>query len=305
MEVPDYELHNHIGGQLQYIYQAYENAEEPLVTWIRRGYVWSEVEKRSILFVGMNPSFTEDAKPESYSFDPQQAVEDYPRFFKPFQTLAAACRRGKDWTYTDIFSFRETNQDQLWKVMATNEGLEFVVKQLRLTMRLLEYLKPELIVVCNSEARRFFGADQDDMDNIWMGYEFAFDSVFGVDVITGINRDSVERGARSTSLVGTPVLFAPTLTDMDRSSKKRLAWQMSQILRLRNVYFKPDEEGHLADVSEHLRRLLKELIAASEETGELIRLQHYEQASYQRDRGNAIRKEVLEMLVKLVGNLRK
>lgn len=302
METPDYELHTHIGGQLQNLYQAYENAEEPLATWIRRGYVWSEVEKRSILFVGMNPSYTEDAKPESYSFDPQKAVEDYPRFFKPFRALAAACRMGKDWTYTDVFSFRETNQNQLWKVMATDDGLEFVVKQLRLTMRLLEYLKPELIVVCNSGARRFFGADRDGMDNIWMGYEFAFDSAFGVDVITGIHPKSVERGAKTTSLVGTPVLFASTLTYMDRSSKKRLAWQMSQILRLRNVYFKPDDEGHIADINERLRRLLKELTAAGEEKEQLIRRQHYQQASYQRDRENAIRKEVLEMLVKLVGN---
>src|SRR5690554_5663160 len=105
--------------QLKSIFEANHVHPGFLGELAKRGYCCAEPKSADILFVGMNPSYTSGSKPESFTFNPQQAVSDYPRFYKPFQDLAVESQNGTNWTYMDTFFFRETTQNKLWPLLAT------------------------------------------------------------------------------------------------------------------------------------------------------------------------------------------
>ena len=221
---------------------SYES-ETLLYEIIKRGYVYSKVERdKKILFVGINPSYISGSKPYDHTiYNVQDVVKLYPKHYKKFQNIAENCNVGNNWTYTDIFYFRETNQNTIDSFLNDDVSLTFLVKQLEITITQLETLNPDLIIVCNSGARKFFGIDKQttnnkDFTDVWMGFDFAFDERFGVDVITGLNQSSIKADNKTTSLVGTPVLFSSTLTYMDSSTKKRLEWQIKTILKFKKLF---------------------------------------------------------------------
>jgi len=223
------------------IFDDFSSCEGLVSEFASRGYVYSEIEYKKVLFVGINPSYPEGSIAENFSFKPIDAVKKYPKHFKKFQDLADSCHIGNDWTYLDILFLRETDQSRVTQLQYEKNGLDFLCQQLQVSINLLENIKPDLIVVCNSAARTFFGIDKQKVNDvesgIWMGYEFIFDDKFGVDVIVGIHNQSVKKGSKSTMLLGTPVLFTSTLTYMDYSTKNRLVWQIRQILKYHSLFF--------------------------------------------------------------------
>jgi hypothetical protein len=228
-------------SDLEFLFNQATKRKGKLSELASRGFVLAEAENQRILFVGINPSYPEGEKPESYTFKPHEVVERYSRYYKKFQDLADECNMPKDWTYLDLLQVRETDQQEVMSLIKDPAGLEFICGQLRVSMTMMENLKPDLIVVCNSGARPFFGIDHQTEDskdyNIWMGYQFEFNEQFGVDVITGLHDKSIKKGVKSTKLVGTPVLFSSVLTYTDKSTRKRLAWQMRNILKYYELFF--------------------------------------------------------------------
>ena len=213
-----------------------------LLEIIERGFVYPKIESKKVLFVGINPSSVAGAKPHDHkTYKIEDVVKSYPRHYKKFQDIAANCGVSADWTYIDLFFFRETDQKIIDSFMDNAESIDFICKQLQLSFSIIEKLKPNLIIVCNSGGRQFFGIDKvidgSKSSNVWLGYDFHFNNKFGVDVITGIHNDTIINGAKKTNLIGTPILFSSTLTYMDSSTKKRLEWQIRQILKYHSLFF--------------------------------------------------------------------
>jgi len=288
--------------ELQQLFDAFSDTEGTIGEWATRGYAINDLAHKSILFVGLNPCYTDDPQPKDYNIYHLTALEEHPRFFEPYQHVANLCQRGDDWAYTDVFYYRELQQDKLWPVLETPEGRDFIVRQLQFTMRLLDYLKPNLMVVCHPAAHRFFGmADSIQTSDRRMGYQFEFSPAFGVDVITGLHNDTMQNGAKGTSLVGTPVLFCGSLTEMDPSTHKRLAWQMKQILKFHPLFSDIDESGLSNRLSAHITKVTLRIVQLQRAKSELIKKGEYTAAAQQRDRITEIQEELLEVLVKVAG----
>lgn len=295
----DHQLHR----ELEQLFNIFLDAEGPVGEWASHGYSLTDPERKSILFVGLNPSYRDKPQQTSYGCEGYSPQDQYPQFFAPFQQLANDCQRGDDWAYTDVFYQRELELNKLPEAIETPEGREFITRQLRFTMRLLEYLKPDLMVVCHPEAHRFFGKSDLSRPHAepWMGYEFEFNTAFGVDVITGISSDSIERGAKTTGLVGTPVLFASTLTYMDRASKRRLAWQMEQILKFYSLFDNSDANDEDDPISVNIAKVAMKIARLQKAKSELVKKRHYGLAAQKRDQIAEVKEEVLELLVRVVG----
>src|SRR5690554_5295783 len=150
-----YEFQAQLHVELQHLFGIFKDSDGTLGEWISRGYALHDLEKKPILFVGLNPSYTTDPQPKDYHVYAPSVRDEYPRFFDAYQDLANACQLGGEWDYTDLFYFRETEQNKLWPVLNTPEGRDFITRQLQFTMRVFDFLKPELIVVCHPGAHQF------------------------------------------------------------------------------------------------------------------------------------------------------
>lgn len=219
---------------------AYSNNE--IKELVRRGYVWPNNNKGKILFIGMNPSYPIGSNPRSFHYEVANAVKDYPSHFKNFDDLVFELNQeNKEWNYLDLFYFQETNQKKVFEIIksAKSADLSFITDQLKVSQSKIEESKPDIIIVCNSGARTFLGIEKEqktngEFGNVWMGYDFEFDSEIGTERIIGIHQGSIS--GNPTNLINTPVLFTSTLKYMDRSSKKRLGWHINFILhKSRNI----------------------------------------------------------------------
>src|SRR5690606_27698837 len=152
-----HEFHSQLHVELQHLFGIFKDSDGTLGEWISRGYAVPDLEKKPILFVGLNPSYTTDPQPKDYHVYAPPVREEYSRYFDAYQDLANACQRGDEWDYADLFYYRETEQDKLSAVLKTPEGLDFITLQLQFTMRVFDFLRPELIVVCHPGAYQFFG----------------------------------------------------------------------------------------------------------------------------------------------------
>lgn len=197
---------------------------------INRGFVCSQIKKGKVLFVGINPSYTSDAKVESYQYDIEKAVTEYARHYSKFPNLIENTAFQNSWTYIDLFQFRETNQKKVADFIKNDP--QFLVSQLRLTHKIICEINPELIIVCNSGASDFFGINKLEntkgWQNVWFGYDFEFDKNLGVDIIKSKNKNSILQ-EENEFLFGTPILFTSTLTYMAKFDKRRLNWQINRI----------------------------------------------------------------------------
>lgn len=206
---------------------------------LERGFCYSEFQKKKLLFIGINPSYLSDAQRESHHYCIEDALKGYPKYFAKFKELAKNTKYENDWTYIDLFFFRETDQNKIKYFLEHN--IDFIIEQLNITNQIINDVNPELIVVCNSGASNFFGINKKEENNIWMGYDFVFDEEFCVEIVTGLNNKSVIRDRNLTqNTIGKPVLFSSILTYLDVHSKKRLNWIIRKIgdnhTILRNKY---------------------------------------------------------------------
>jgi hypothetical protein len=178
--------------RLSNIFKKYENAEFNDI--IKRGWVFCENEKQAdLLFIGINPSYTKDAKPECYGYMIQDTLKPkkdngYRRHYGVFETLASGVTA--NWGYMDLFYFRETEQAKIDSsiINSGKDGVEFVCEQLQLSLEILQDISPKVIVVCNKRIHDFFGKNKtDDNQNVWMGMELTNTEKDDVKFITGIN----------------------------------------------------------------------------------------------------------------------
>ena len=147
---------------------------------ISRGFILSKLKKAKALFVGINPSYLSNAIKRSYQYDIENALTEYPKHYRKFQQLVNATKYENDWTYIDIFQFRDTNQKNIYEFLKNDS--QFFVAQLKLTHKIICEINPEIIIVCNSGASDFFGINKktknNSWENIWLGYEFEFNKTF-------------------------------------------------------------------------------------------------------------------------------
>ena len=197
-----------------------------------RGFVFEFDEGQKdidILFVGINPSYT-NGKSETLFYGKKDVASI--SYFKPFNYIIAELQKNREnatdltWSHLDMLVFRETQQsfikDQL---LQTEDGIQFIYKQLMISRQILEYLKPKIIVVSNTAARHFFGRDKYEVQGkklgVWMGYDFEFDNNLGTDKI--INNQNINSHVFFTSMLSGQ-------RALDNGSKQRLIWHIENIM---------------------------------------------------------------------------
>jgi hypothetical protein len=199
---------------------------------LRRSEVPETLQGKRMLFFGINPSDNGLNPSKEGPYRLSDAVDHYPKYFLPFESLATKAGCKGDWTYMDLFYHRRTDQRDIDVLLRdTAHGIPFLANQLVLTQKVLEWARPKIIVVCNARAADFFGVNTTpDSSNIWMGYKFEFDPSYGLHRIQGLHDGRINPDLKTTSLEGVPVCFTSTLKYMDRFSKERLAWQLKRAL---------------------------------------------------------------------------
>ena len=197
--------------------------------------IYPPIKRDALLFVGMNPSFSQKRFQEilkdtphsridlaefyhwrnraGFDLEKAQAIEaiaksKYP-FFAQFKRIAEYA--SADWEHIDLFFYRHTNQNDFKRMVYTGNSLnEFGSSQLELSKELLIEARPQAIVVANASASDVFRAK--------LGTRF--DDKLGYDTIY-LNGHVV------------PVFLASMLTGqrpMDVYSRERLCWHVKIVL---------------------------------------------------------------------------
>jgi hypothetical protein len=165
----------------------------------------------SLLFVGINPSYTEADKNIRY-YNAQDGQHPY---FKPFKRMAADLKQ--PWAHFDMLFQRETEQKAIDRLLKQPEGTAFIWEQLQLARRLLDAAQPSVIIVCNTKAREFLGLDKHQDQNVWLGLNFEWDEELGTYRYQGV-----------------PVFFSSMLSGqraLDSGSHRRLIWHVKRALQ--------------------------------------------------------------------------
>jgi hypothetical protein len=107
------------------------------IEFLERGYAMQdEIIKNSILFIGINPSFSgKHLKNGSHFYNNTQEGKIY-SYFKNFQDLSK--KTNVPWSHLDLLYLRETNQKNVQRINSHQTGKVFVRKQLQLSKRIIE-----------------------------------------------------------------------------------------------------------------------------------------------------------------------
>lgn len=202
---------------------------EPLLD---RGFVFQfdeEVKNIDVLFIGINPSY--DGIPGDSKFYTKDEALGH-KYFKSFENikieLESKYNRKIVYSHTDLLVFRETEQSFITNELYKSEaGLRFIMEQLKITKKIIEYLNPKVIVVSNTQARTFIGADRIKKEgkpdeNVWMDYEFKFDEELGTKKI-------INNGGFNSYVFLTSMLSGQRA--LDNGSKERLVWHINKALK--------------------------------------------------------------------------
>lgn len=207
------------------IWEKYSNS--PFAEILSRGHAFHhdhDEEGSDLLFIGINPSFTDGIK-ENGVFD-RSAQHSY---FKPFQTIhnelmgKVRTEKYNKWTHIDILAFRETSQKYVRTILSEDNGVRFIWEQVMLAKERILHIKPRVIVVCNTMARELMGKESTGEKGVWMGFEFDFNDEFGSYIVKDV-----------PELKHTHVLFSSMLSGqraLDLGSRERLVWQIKRILK--------------------------------------------------------------------------
>ena len=209
---------------------------------IRRGYCFAENnESKRYLVTGFNPSFRDGQDHmgnTSFKVDFYDTMHD--NYFSPVKKMLYEDEvnidlRGEA-AYTDLFYFREQNQEFLQKqIIPAPNGIRFMVEQLNLTQHIIEeIIQPNLIVVKNKESWAYFGKLFEEKGWVWMGYQFEFIQNMNCGELYRIKGllDSNERIApeiKTTNLKGTFVLFSQHINQFTPVEKRPTAKELLSI----------------------------------------------------------------------------
>ena len=180
----------------------------------------------------MNPSYTEKYEMAQYFEDSYTRNTDR-IYFKVFSLIhqqlvdSLGVEKLGNWTYIDLFVFRETNQKLIDKIMKSRGGAVFLLKQLEVAKNRLIHIAPKVVVVSNAKAAEFTGKNRFEDKNgkehgVWMSLEFKFDEEFGSHRVTNI-----------PELAHTHFFFSSMLSGqraLDLGSRERLVWQVKRVL---------------------------------------------------------------------------
>ena len=198
--------------------------------------VYPPLQEESILFIGLNPSFSDKGfrtiladtpyasiSPREFfhwrnrsKFDMTTAIaieksakKKY-RFFAKFRDISDYVE--VPWEHIDLFFYRQTSQNKFRPIVLKKDGInEFGGKQLVLSKTLIEAVRPQIIVVANALAAQIFQKEFDPK----------FDEELGCHV-AALNEQFV------------PVFLASMLTGqraMDTYSYQRLKWHIRHVHR--------------------------------------------------------------------------
>lgn len=183
-----------------------------------------KIKKKSLLFIGINPSNLDYKIHDSYFYNLCQKDNKYKKFFSKFENVSEHVNLY--WSHLDLLFFRYTNQNVIDNILHKNtkNGVDFICRQLSVSKKILENIQPKIIVVSNTKARFFLGFDKalnskQQEINIWMGYNFKFDDSIGTYRISNEN----------SNLLHTPVFFTSMLSGraaLDKGSFERLKWHI-------------------------------------------------------------------------------
>lgn len=186
-----------------------------------------DVETEALLFVGLNPAIPKKLKFNSNFYPLGQKDNKYREFFGKFEEIAQEV--AMTWSHLDLLMLKESQQSVVKDLLYDPKlkAAPFFFDQLKVSKKILEASKPQIIVVTSTLGRLFTGKMQAENENVWMGYTFKFDPILGTDVIT--NEDS--------ALKGTPVFFTTLLSGpkaLDLGSYERLVWHIGKVKELLN-----------------------------------------------------------------------
>ena len=200
------------------------------------------VAKNSLLFIGMNPSFTKGSviganeKPIGfYPISKNDNKKDIP-YFEKMKIVAKYCKM--EWTHLDLFFIRETNQKMIEHLM--RKGVDFLNAQLEISFEIIERADPKLIIVSNALASEFFGKKKEKshakFDKIWKGFDLYFEENFWKKETTFNEEIGTYEIPLNNNLV--PILFSGMLSgqrSLDIGSFERLKWQAKMILNKKRM----------------------------------------------------------------------
>lgn len=181
------------------------------VAGFEKGYaILKQIEKSSILFVGINPSSSKNDQFERIFYENSQQGDVHP-YFKKFQDISFKTNF-KRWEHLDLLFIRETSQKKVKELFDSGaDAHQLMIRQLDLSAKMIQYSNPSVIVVSNAFARELFK----------LKFETDFDNTIGTYRII------------NTSIANTPVFFTSMLTGqraLDLGSYERLIWHIGKVL---------------------------------------------------------------------------
>ena len=192
----------------------------------------------SILFIGINPSFSEKGfnqtlketkfeklnikkfysyPNESFNIETSIEIEELARdkhdYFKKFRKFKKEV--GKEWEHLDLFFFREKTQKDAEKIIEYSKGKmnKFGKSQIELSLKAIEIINPRLIIVNNALASK-----------IIQGYY-------------KIESKNFEEEGFDRMIIGNkkvPIFFSSMFTGqraLDNESYRRLLWQVKKYFK--------------------------------------------------------------------------
>jgi len=220
--------------QLDQIWNREDFKTDPIISkYIKRGYAFSHIEKASAIFVGLNPSFSNN-KEESFLYYLNDAVKDQPNYYGRYNQLAQ--KAGIDWIYLDLFYFKETDSRIVDNLLKNPVAIQFLVEQLKVTQAIIEEISPKVMVVFNAKARKFLGLEQNREKNegIWMGYLANDEKLyqkFGTHVISEVE-SGIINSIKHKKQVPIPIFFDSFITYQPVAAIDRLAWHINYALKI-------------------------------------------------------------------------
>ena len=187
---------------------------------LKRGHaIEKELARRTILFLGMNPSYSND------KVTPPGFYKEYKHpYFRRISNVTEVSNRSMHTTFPfahhDIFFVRHTSQKFVEEMKDSMEN--FFDIQINITKQIIVEAEPKIIVVANAGASKIF---QHEICKSWKPGLPQFDEELGVDFL------EVEANGKS---IRAPVLFTGMLSGqraLDDGSYYSLIWHITHILR--------------------------------------------------------------------------
>jgi hypothetical protein len=199
-----------------------------------------DIEKKELLFIGLNPSFALDSLKNTLInqykiFDSENSLIDFFKwrgsddvcskrtelikiekimrkehgiFFEPLKTFAENINMDNNWEHIDLFFLRVTDQNKMKSIVYHKKALTDIgQKQFNLSKKLIKYIDPKIIVVANAFAS----------DILLKEYK--------------LGEELNEQGYYVLES-GVPIFFSSMIQGghLDKYSRKLLIWQIKRVL---------------------------------------------------------------------------